>query len=149
MEPPPSENLHYEALRSRLIELDEVLARDWKADERTWLKAVEATARVLLGTLEQHQHISEAAGGLLPSATGLKPGLIPESERVKEEHAEMRHRAGQLQSTAALQVASDDLDAEAVCLDMTILRTILQAHLGRVDALMYDALFRVEGGEGG
>ncbi len=149
MNAPPSESLHYEALKTRLIELDEVLARDWKADERAWLEAVEATARGLFEMLEQHQHISETEGGLLPSATDLKPGLIPESERVKEEHAEMLHRAGELQSTAALQVASDDFDAEAVSLDMTVLRIMLQAHLGRVDALMYDAYFRVEGGEGG
>lgn len=149
MEPPPSENLHYEALKSRLVELDEILEGDWSADERAWLEAVEAAARVLFETLEQHQHVSETEGGLLPSATDLKPRLIPESEHVKDEHAEMLHRAGELQNTAALQVASGDFDAEAVCLDMTILRTILQAHLGRVDALMYDAYFRVEGGEGG
>ncbi|NJD64982.1 MAG: hypothetical protein FIB00_07030 [Chloroflexi bacterium] len=149
MKSSPSESLHYEALKSRLIELDEVLARDWKADERRWLEAVEATARVLFSILEQHQNVSETEGGLLVSATDLKPGLIPESERVKDEHAEMLRRASDLQSMAALQIVSDDFDAEAVCLEMTILRTILQAHLGRVDTLMYDAYFRVEGGEGG
>lgn len=149
MKPPASESLHYEALKSCLIHLDEALARDWRADERTWLEDVEATARELFEILEQHQRISETEGGLLPSATDLKPGLIAESERVKEEHGEMLHRTGTLQSKAALQVASDDLDAEAVGLDITVLRTMLQAHLGRVDTLMYDAYFRVEGGEGG
>lgn len=143
------ESLHYEALKLRLNELDEVLARDWLADERTWLEAVEATARVLFETLQQHQHVSENEGGLLPSATGLKPGLIPESERVKGEHGEMLHRAADLQSTVAFQVASDDFDVEVVGLDLTVLRAMLQAHLLRVDALMHDAYFRVEGGEGG
>jgi hypothetical protein len=149
MKSAPSVSLHYEALKHRLNELDEVLERAGNADERTWLNGLAMTAEALFQVLQQHQYVSESEGGLLPSATGLKPGLIPESDRVKGEHDEMLHRAADLQSKVAFQVASDDFDTEALRLDLTVLRTMLQAHLGRVDALMHDAYFRVEGGEGG
>lgn len=146
-ERPPSDV--YEALKRTRKQLDEAVGQEPGEDEAAWLRRVQAAAGSLFEVLEQHQLLAEEKGGTLLDATGQKPGLIAESKRLERDHTEMLHRATEIDDEVERQFAFQEFDIELLGLKAAGLRDILQLHLLRVDSLMYEAYFRLEGGEGG
>ena len=140
---------HYRALVDALSHLDEAAEPGAGDGEAVRLRHMQSAARATRDVLEQHQLLAEEEGGLIADATGQKPALIPESERLKQQHAEMLRRANDLDREVELQFAFDEFDVELLRLETVVLRDVLRAHLRRADSLLYEAYVRVEGGEGG
>jgi hypothetical protein len=143
----PEADSHYRALIEALNQLDEA-AEPGRGDEASRLRRIQSAAQTTQDVLAEHQLLAEDQGGFIEEATGQKPALIPESERLKRQHAEMLHRANELRREVDLQFAFDEFDVELLRLETVVLRDILRAHLRRADSLLYEAYFRVEGGEG-
>jgi hypothetical protein len=145
----PATSENYEELKRALSELADAVTGDPGANETGWLKRVQSAARSLFGALEEHEDVSEEEGGTLPAMTGQKPALMAERKRLEREHIDMLHRAEEIEEEIERQLSFEDFNIELVRLEGTILRDILQLHLLRTDTLMYEAFFRVEGGEEG
>ncbi len=137
------------ALTEARDHLKEAAARQATGDELSWLERVRTAARLVFDALEQHRGLAEEEGGVLADATERKPGLMPTSQRLEHEHADMLHRAGEIEIEAERQLMSEDFDIGLVRLQATVLRDILLLHIVRADSLQYEAYLREEGGEGG
>lgn len=142
------EGIH-DALRDANDNLANTIALEAGADQAGWLSAVRESVRALYETLENHRHTAEEDGGTLHNATALKPGLMPAAERLEHEHADMLHRAAEIDAEIERQIAADDFNIELARLQSRVLHGIVLLHMLRTDALIYDAYFRTEGGEGG
>lgn len=142
------EGIH-DALRDANDNLANTLALETGAGQAEWLSAVRDSVRALYETLENHQHTAEEDGGTLHDATALKPRLMPAAERLEHEHAEMLHRAAEIEVEIERQIAADDFNIELVRLQSRVLHDVVLLHMLRTDVLIYDAYFRTEGGESG
>lgn len=140
---------HYQAMAQALTQLDRSAARGGPGDPKSRIRSIQSAARAIQEVLEQHQLLTEEAGGVIEEATTEKPSLIPESERLKLQHADMLRRAYELDREVELQIAFQDTDVELLRLEALVLRDMLRAHLRRANSLLYEAYVRVEGGEGG
>ena len=145
----PAPGQIYVALTRAREQLDEAVAQEPGNAEPAWLRRLQTAARSLFEVLEQHQHLAEEEGGTLSEATGQKPGLMAESKRLKGEHTDMLHRANEIDEEVERQFAFQEFGIELLRRKAAVLRDILQLHLLRADSLMYEAYFRLEGGEGG
>lgn len=85
---------------------------------------------------------------MLPDATAKKPGLMAARKRLEHEHADMLHRAAEIEFEAERQLAAQDFNVELLRLEARVLHDIL-LHMARTDSLIYEAYFQLEGGEGG
>ncbi len=140
---------HYQEMAQTLAQLDRSTARETPEDPLSRIRGIQSAARMMQEVLARHQLRTEEAGGAIPEAASQKPALISESERLKQQHADMLRRAYELDRDVDLQFAFEEFDAELLRLDALVLRDMLRAHLRRANSLMYEAFVRVEGGEGG
>lgn len=140
---------HYQAMAVALTRLDRSVARGGPGDPASRIRGIQSAARAIQEVLARHQLLTEEAGGVIQEATTEKPSLIPESERLRQQHADMLRRAYELDREVDLQIAFEETDVELLRLEALVLRDMLRAHLRRANALMYEAYVRVEGGEGG
>ncbi len=138
----------YAALLSAEAALEEVVGAI-PEDESAWLRSVQQAVRELGDVLRRHRHLQEDEGGTIPEAVALKPALVPETARLKREHVDMLHRVNEIDRGIDRQFAFQDFDVELLRREAAILHAILELHLLRADALVYEAYFREEGGEGG
>lgn len=130
-------------------QLAEVAAGTQIDEEPAFLQAARVAARAVYNEVDQHRGESEEEGGWLPAATGEKPGLMNASQRLEHEHADMLHRALEIEVESERQLAAQDYNVELVQLQAAVLRDIIRLHVARADTLIYEAYFRTEGGEGG
>ena len=140
---------HYQAMAHALKQLGQSLGPGASDDPSTRIRNVQAAVRTMREVLMHHQALTEEEGGKTPEATSHKPALIPESERLVAQHADMLRRADELDREVELQLAFEEFDAELIHLEALVLRDLVRAHLWRANSLAYEAYFRVEGGEGG
>lgn len=138
----------YAALLRAEAGLEEVVGAI-PADESAWLRSVQRAVRELGDALGRHRHLHEGEGGTIPQAVALKPALVPDTARLKHEHIDMLHRVNEIDRGIDRQFAFQDFDVELLRREAAILHAILELHLLRADALVYEAYFREEGGEGG
>ncbi len=146
-EPAPGQ-IYVELKRARK-QLDEAVAQEPGGSEPEWLRRLQAASRSLFEVLEQHQSVTEEEGGTLPEATSRKPGLMAVSKRLQREHTDMLHRANEIDQEVERQFAFQEFRVELLRREVAVLRDILELHLQRAGSVMYEAYFRVEGGEGG
>jgi hypothetical protein len=140
---------HYQAMAYALLQLDRSLARGGPGTPVSRIRDIQSAARAIQEVLARHQLLTEEAGGVIQKATTEKPSLIPESKRLKQQHADMLRRAYELDREVELQIDFEETDVELLRLEGLVLRDMLRAHLRRANSLMYEAYVRVEGGEGG
>lgn len=143
------EDRAYGALADAQQILQRLLESVRDADDREWAGEIQRTAERLYDVLIEHSQEAEHQGGIIAAVTGEKPALIPESEHLIDEHAEMIRRSLDLAREAEMQAAFDDFDVEVIRLKAALLRDMVHMHLHRSGVLTYEAYFRVEGGEGG
>ena len=139
----------YQSLIRALELLESLLARMPANGDDALLNEIHSVAGVLFKALHEHQHSAESHDGILPDLVELKPGLLPQSDQLEREHAEMLSRAIELQLEAARQTANHDYDLELIQMKAQLLRDITRLHLRESDTLTFEAHLRVEGGEGG
>lgn len=139
----------YESLKTAVELLENLLSRMPGEGDTAVLLELQTTADNLFQALHTHQGSAESDDGLLPDLVSRKPELMPQSDELTRDHAEMLSRATELQREAAQQLASEDFDLEIIQMKAGLLRDITRLHLRKSDTLTYEAYLRVEGGEGG
>src|SRR5690606_9225467 len=101
------------------------------ADERTWTVDIQHSAERLYDVLIEHSTEAEDQGGIIAAVTEEKPALIPESEQLIDEHAEMIRRSLDLAREAEMQAAFDDFDVDMIRMKAELLRDMVRMHLHR------------------
>lgn len=139
----------YQSLRRAVELLESLMARMPATGDDALLKEVHSTAGVLFQALNEHTHSAESREGFLPDLVSMKPNLLPQSEQLEQQHAEMLSRAIELQREAEIQIANHDYDLELIQMKARTLKEITRLHLRESDTLTFEAHLRVEGGEGG
>lgn len=140
----------HNALKQARAQLDEAVSQEPGQEPEGWLRRVQEAGRALFDALYAHQYMAEEdEQGTLPQATNEKPALMALSKRLEHEHADMLHRAAELEEEAERQIAFQDYNTDLVRLEAIVLRDVLLLHLLRTDTLLYEAYFQVEGGEEG
>ena len=140
---------NHATLKHALDALAEARGSEPGDDTTGWVRRVQAAARGLFDAMQEHEDVSEEEGGTLPELTSEKPGLMAERTRLEHEHTDMLHRAEEIEEDAERQLRFDDINVDLLRLQTSILHDILELHLLRTDSLMYEARFRMEGGEQG
>jgi hypothetical protein len=120
-----------DALRSAMEQLGAMATAPSRGLEVAWLERVRSAANDLFELLGEHRHVTEDEGGL------------------EHEHADMLHRAAEIDVEVERQLAAQDYNVPLVRLEATVLRDILLLHLVRSNTLLSEAYLQVEGGEGG
>ena len=137
------------ALRSACDELDKALSEQNPADEAVWVRELQTLMQSIMETLEAHREAWEGVDGALAELILEKPGLRHEVERQEQEHSEMLARVNHIDTYAGRQLEFDEFNLELLRLEAAVVRALLRLHLFRSDDLVYEAYFRVEGGEQG
>lgn len=148
MQPTPENAPAYRGLTLASEALARLLSQETDGGA-AWVGDVRSAANTVFEALTQHQSHAEGEDGILRDVTEHRPALVPQSEHMAREHAQMLHHARELQREAESQLASEDFDLEMIRLKATVLRDIVQLHLREAGKLTYEAHYRVEGGEGG
>lgn len=116
-------------------------------DSEEWSRELQEAVQGVMEALEQHAELSEAPDGPLAEISERKPHLLHEVDRQKQEHGEMLERADLINEKVARSHWFQQWDVDILRLEAKVLHDMLRLHLVRGDDMVYEALFRDEGGE--
>ena len=138
----------HEGLEQARDALEAALSRPAEgAGDLRWGLRLQQALGTLADALEDHRDRAEREGGFLDEIVAEKPALKAEADRLRDDHADLLHRAIRFRARLDEQLAFRRVAVGIAGLEANALFYLVSLHIARARDVVYEAYFQEEGGE--